>query len=198
MLTTPVTIGALASPLTVSSLQVTDVAIATKPSLAQIGTGTLAVTLTDPNSGAQETIIYQDATVLTLWASTATVPAGQSLGDTIASAVFNKLIADGKLPAGTVTYSTSVALAASTTNATPNTAITLTATLTSANSAIIPSGNVTFFDGGNVIATITPANGIATYSTANFAAGSHSITANLAATTGLATSNSAPVTITIS
>jgi hypothetical protein len=51
------------------------------------------LTLTDPKTGAQESISYQDASVLAMW---------KTIGDTIAQAVFAKLIADGKLPAGTL------------------------------------------------------------------------------------------------
>jgi hypothetical protein len=101
-LTAPVTLGSMSSPITVASLQLTSVAYSSTPPLAQIGTGTLSVTLTDPVSGYQETINYSDASALALWSAAAAVPAGQSLGDTIAQAVFAKLIADGKLPAGTL------------------------------------------------------------------------------------------------
>lgn len=92
-LTTPITLGTLANPVTVSSLELTTLQYTSTPALAPIGTGTLAVTLTDPKTGAQESIAYQDASVLALW---------QTIGDTIAQAIFAKLIADGKLPAGTL------------------------------------------------------------------------------------------------
>jgi hypothetical protein len=92
-LESPVNIGTLAKPVSVSALQVTSLAIATRPAIAAIGTGTLAITLTDPSSGAQELVEYSDATVLELWAA---------IGDAVSQAVFAKLQADGKLPAGTV------------------------------------------------------------------------------------------------
>jgi hypothetical protein len=101
-LTTPVTVGTMSSPISVAALQITGVAYSSTPALAQIGTGTLQVTLTDPESGWQEQINYADATVLTLWASAQSAAAGTELGDIVAQAVFAKLIADGKLPAGTV------------------------------------------------------------------------------------------------
>ena len=74
-------------------MRVTGINLTTTPELAQGGTGTLVLLLTDPKSGAQETIAYQDASVLTLW---------QAIGDAVSQAVFAKLIADGKLPAGTL------------------------------------------------------------------------------------------------
>jgi hypothetical protein len=97
-LTTPVIIGGLSSSQTVSSLQLTAINLSTTPQLAQLGTGTLALTLTDPTSGVQETISYADASVLTLW---------ESIGDTVAQAVFAKLIADSRLPAGTLATASS-------------------------------------------------------------------------------------------
>lgn len=90
-LTAPLTIGTLSSPITISSLQLTNINLATTPELAPLGTGTLTLTLTDPKSGAQETIKYADASVLTLWAS---------IESAVSQAVFAKLIAEGKLPAG--------------------------------------------------------------------------------------------------
>jgi hypothetical protein len=92
-LATPLTVGTVSKPITVSSLQITTVYYSTTPELAPLGTGELDITLTDPVSGWQETVSYQDASVLTLW---------QSIGDGVAQALFAKLIADGKLPAGTV------------------------------------------------------------------------------------------------
>jgi hypothetical protein len=92
-LSTPLTFGTLASPVTVSSLRLTNINLATTPELAPAGTGTLTLTLTDPESGAQETVIYRDASVLDLW---------QTIGDDVSKAVFAKLIADNKLPAGTL------------------------------------------------------------------------------------------------
>jgi hypothetical protein len=90
-LSTPLTFGTLANQVSISSLQLTNINIATTPDLAPLGTGTLTLTLTDPASGAQETVIYRDASVLDLW---------KIIGDDISKAVFAKLIADAKLPAG--------------------------------------------------------------------------------------------------
>ena len=92
-LSAPLTFGTLANPVSISSLRLTNINIATTPDLAPLGTGTLALTLTDPASGAQETVTYRDASVLDLW---------KIIGDDISKAVFAKLIADSKLPAGTL------------------------------------------------------------------------------------------------
>jgi hypothetical protein len=54
--------------------------------------------LTDPVSGWQYKVNYQDASVLNMW---------QMVGDNVAQALFTKLIADGKLPAGTLSTTTS-------------------------------------------------------------------------------------------
>lgn len=102
-LTTPFTTGGLSNSITVTSLQITDVWFASIPQLAPIGTGELEITLTDPVSGWQEQITYQDASVLAFFASPATAPpSGATYSDVISIALFSKLIADGKLPPGTV------------------------------------------------------------------------------------------------
>lgn len=105
-LTNPVTTGPLSAPVTVAALEVTGVFFTTTPALAPIGTGELSVTLTETTCGWQEKIQYQDASVLAFFAQLAPTPAaGATFEDVMASAIFAKLIADGKLPAGTVTTS---------------------------------------------------------------------------------------------
>lgn len=104
-LTTPVTVGGLSSPVAISSLNVTSVWMSTTPALAPSGTAELDVTLTDPVSGYQQTITYQDATVLSFLAAASTAPAGTALQDIVAVAALTKLQADGKLPAGTISIS---------------------------------------------------------------------------------------------
>jgi len=99
---TPMNVGSITKPLSVSSVIVTEVSFSSTPQLAPIGTGELDVTLTDPVSGWQEEISYQDASVIDLWNSTPTIAAGTKWGDMIAQTIFAKLIADGNLPASTV------------------------------------------------------------------------------------------------
>src|SRR5579863_4164214 len=103
-LTTPVNVGTLTAPVNVASLRVTGVNLSTTPALAPIGTAQLTVILTDPVSGWQETVSYQDASVVAFFAQAAPTPtAGQTMQDVMAQAILTKLVADGKLPAGTIT-----------------------------------------------------------------------------------------------
>lgn len=92
-LTTPLLVGDLVNRVTVNSLQITSLWYSSTPDLAPSGTGELEITLTDPISGWQTKVSYQDASVLSMW---------QMIGDNVAQALFAKLIADGKLPPGTV------------------------------------------------------------------------------------------------
>jgi hypothetical protein len=102
-LATPVNVGSLTEPVNVASLKITSVAFSTTPALAPIDTAELTITLTDPVSGWQETVDYRDASVLEFFAMPAPMPPnGATYEDIMAGAVFQKLIADGKLPAGTL------------------------------------------------------------------------------------------------
>jgi hypothetical protein len=102
-LTTPVNVGTLTAPINVSSLQITGMRFTTTPALAPLGAAQLSVTLTDPTSGWQETIDYQDVSVMDFFDQTAPTPdAGETLKDVTANVLFAKLIADDKLPAGTL------------------------------------------------------------------------------------------------
>lgn len=102
-LVAPVNVGTLTAPINVASLKVTSVWFSTTPELAPLGAAELDITLTDPVSGWQETIKYQDASVLEFFAQRAPAPPeGATMEDVMAASVFNKLIADGKLPAGNI------------------------------------------------------------------------------------------------
>ena len=103
VLTHPQNVGTLAAPINVASLRVTALTFSMTPALAPLGTGQLSVTLTDPASGWQETIDYQDASVRAFFAQTAPIPPSPiTVEDVMAQLVFAKLIADGKLPAGSL------------------------------------------------------------------------------------------------
>jgi hypothetical protein len=103
-LTTPVTLGGLGSPVTVAALAITSVWFTTTPALAQIGTGELDITLTETTNGWQEVVNYRNASVLTFFAQVAPAPpAGATVEDVMCGLLFTKLIADGKLPPGTIT-----------------------------------------------------------------------------------------------
>jgi hypothetical protein len=92
-LDTPFQTGTFDKPVAVSRLLLTGIKYSSTPELGAIGTSTLDVTLTDPDSRQQFKFSYQDATAPDVWAD---------VSATFASAVFNKLIADGKLPAGSI------------------------------------------------------------------------------------------------
>jgi hypothetical protein len=102
-LNTPVNVGTLTAPVNVSSLVVTAVSFSTTPALAPLGTAELTVLLTDPASGWQEVIRYQDASVLAFFNQPAPAPnPGETIQDVMAKMVFTKLVADGQIPAGTI------------------------------------------------------------------------------------------------
>jgi len=102
-LTTPVNVGTLIAPVVVSSLQITGVWFSTTPQLAPLGAAELEITLTDPVSGWQETVIYNDTSVVAFFATAApTPPTGATYQDVMATAVLDKLIQDGKLPPGAI------------------------------------------------------------------------------------------------
>jgi hypothetical protein len=93
-LETPITIGnSFTDQAVVNRLVITGVVYSSTPALAPGGTFTLKVTLTDPDTRRQFQIDYQDATASDVWAD---------VGTDFATAVFNKLLADGKIPAGSV------------------------------------------------------------------------------------------------
>lgn len=71
-------------------------------------------------------------------------------------------------------------------------AVTFTATVQPSYSGT-PSGNVTFFDGGNSLGSISLSGGSAQLTLANFSLGSHSITAQYSGDSNFTASTSAPV-----
>lgn len=105
VLTNPVTVGDLGAQQTVRSVTLTGFKYNANPELAPLGAAELDLILT-ADSGFQHTVKYRDATATALWNTLvpATAP-GKPFGDLVANGVFQKLIADGKLPAGTVTTS---------------------------------------------------------------------------------------------
>ena len=112
-LTTPLTVGSLGNSVTVAALKVSAIWLTSTPKMAPIGTGQLYVTLTETTNGWQETIQYQDATVLSFLGAAAVAPAaGATFADQLGAAIFTKLIADGKLPTGTVSMTPAAAASA--------------------------------------------------------------------------------------
>jgi hypothetical protein len=77
--------------------------------------------------------------------------------------------------------------------------LTLTATVSPALSGTgTPSGTVTFFDGGTVLATGSVINGVATASTSTLAAGNHAISAVYSGDSAFSTGSNSGPTLTVS
>jgi hypothetical protein len=91
-LQTPITLN-VGSQASVKSLQLASVSFNFENAYAGKGKAVLSVVLEDPATGYKQNIVYEDDSALALW---------QRLETSIESAVFAKLTADNKLPAGTV------------------------------------------------------------------------------------------------
>jgi hypothetical protein len=92
-LATPVQVGDLNNQITVSSLKLISFSFNFEDEYANAGVAVLSIRLVDPVSGFPVNIVFQDKASLTM-ANTLETNYGQAL--------FNKLIASGKLPAGTL------------------------------------------------------------------------------------------------
>lgn len=87
-LATPVSVGDFHNPVSVDKLQLYSLSLT-----AGDAKPTLSIVLFHPASGYQINVVYTDATVMTFWnALNAT--------NAVVQAAFQKLVADGKLPAG--------------------------------------------------------------------------------------------------
>ena len=82
----------------------------------------------------------------------------------------------------------SVSLVSGTNPALVTTAVTFTATVTSASGT--PTGSVSFFDGTTLLGTVALSNGVASYTTSSLAAATHSITAVYSGSTNSAAGTS--------
>lgn len=94
-LTTPIQISAgdLTSSTTVASLQLSAISINFDPAYVSAGTAVLSICLVDPVSMYPVNCIYQDASALQM---------AQAIESQIGAELFDKLIADGKLPPGSI------------------------------------------------------------------------------------------------
>src|SRR5439155_18943840 len=104
-------------------------------------------------------------------------------------------------PAVTVTagqVGTTLTLTTSDATADPGRAVTFTATVTSPQPGLPPTGSVTFFDGSNFLGTGFLSAGVAAFQTSTLAAGMHSITAFYSGDFMYSGSTSAPLTQTVS
>ncbi len=89
-LTTPQTVGDLSKPILIDKLQLYSISLT-----AGDARPTLSIVLIHVASGYQVNVVYSDATVMTFWNAI-------NAGNALTQAAFQKLIADGKLPAGTL------------------------------------------------------------------------------------------------
>jgi streptogramin lyase len=97
----------------------------------------------------------------------------------------------------TIQQATSTALSTSNLSPVAGTSVTLNATVTGASGKAF-TGNVSFTDGGALLASVAPgANGVATYTTANLVPGTHTILAHYAGDTLDAASASTSVSIAV-
>jgi hypothetical protein len=106
---------------------------------------------------------------------------------------------DGWVAKIKVTTPTKTTLMASTATATAGTAINFTATVAESGGSSVPTGTVTFTDGGTTLGSMTlNGTGVAVYSTSTLAVGAHSITAAYGgdAANAASTSTAASVTVT--
>ncbi len=92
-LTMPVTVGELTNPITINQLELASVSLNFEPERSSKGTAILSIVLVHRASGYKVNVVYSDATALAFWMS---LDAGAS----VTRALFQKLAADGKLPAG--------------------------------------------------------------------------------------------------
>jgi hypothetical protein len=100
-LATPMQVG-LTDDRIVRALVISSIWFSNTPQLGAAGTGELEITLTETTNGYQTTITYGDASVIEFF-NQAAPAAGATVQDVMSGLLFNKLIADGKLPPGTLT-----------------------------------------------------------------------------------------------
>jgi hypothetical protein len=94
---------------------------------------------------------------------------------------------------------TTTSLVSSSATAAVGTTVTLTATVANSSGSMVPTGMVSFSDGGTVLGSPSvDGNGVATYSTSSLAAGTHAILASYAGDATHATSTSTVLLETIS
>lgn len=105
---------------------------------------------------------------------------------------------DGWVAKITVTSATTTKLTASPTTATTGTAINFTATVTETGGTRVPTGTVTFKDGGTTLGTMTlNGTGVAVYSSSTLAVGAHSVTAAYGGDAANTASTSSATSVTV-
>ncbi len=99
--TTPVQVGDLSNSITVSSLKLVSFSFNFEDAYTAAGVAVLSVCLVDPVSGFPVNLVFQDKASLTM---------ANALETNYGQALFNKLIASGKLPAGSLSDSAAAAI----------------------------------------------------------------------------------------
>jgi hypothetical protein len=95
-LTNPITVGDLTNPITIDKLELASVSLNFEPNYTKKGVCILSVVLVHRASDYKVNIVYNDATALAFWTTLDTA------SSVVTKAVFSKLTADGKLPAGSL------------------------------------------------------------------------------------------------
>ncbi|MBS0379408.1 MAG: Ig-like domain repeat protein [Proteobacteria bacterium] len=105
---------------------------------------------------------------------------------------------DGFVAKIIVTEATKTLLTVSPTSATTGTPVTFTATVSETGGSAVPTGSVTFANGGSSLGKVSlNSSGVATLTTSSLAAGSYSVTAAYGGDTNNSASTSSAVTLTI-
>jgi len=86
----------LTNPITVNALELSAVSLNFEPERSSNGVAILSIVLVHRASGYKFNIVYNDATALAFWTALNTA------SSVVTKAVFAKLTADGKVPAGTL------------------------------------------------------------------------------------------------
>lgn len=93
-LTTPITVGDFSNSITIKSLKLTSISLNFEDAYSKQGTAILSICLVDPDTGYPVNVVYQDPSALTT---------AQTIEGQIGEELFQKMIADSKLPPGTLT-----------------------------------------------------------------------------------------------
>ena len=92
-LTTPITVGDMQHQTTISSLKLVSVSLNFEDYYTEQGHAVLSICLAEATNGYPVNVMYQDASALTM---------AKIIEDQIGQEIFDKLVADSRLPAGNV------------------------------------------------------------------------------------------------
>jgi hypothetical protein len=92
-LTSPVNVGDLAQSIQVSELKLVSISLNYTDVYTKANEAILSVCMIEPSTGYPVNVVYQDASALSM---------ARTIEAQIGAEIFQKLAADGKLPAGTL------------------------------------------------------------------------------------------------